>query len=502
METFGRTVLVADRPREYTAASVGRILDAVMETHLQNAAELEYLWDFYRGDQDILERVKEVRPEITHNTVENRAWEIVNFKLGYEFSHPVLYTNAKSGDEVTGPDVAYENPYISVLNKFARVDKKERKDVKLAEWMYVGGTSYRMCMPIRHMTEDTAPYFTASMDPRTTFVVYANEPDGPVLFAGSTVERTERGPDGKDVVYVITGVYTETAFFEWKIAVDDMKAAAYEDAPTSRQDVNGLGMIPIIEYPLNEARLGYVELVRDLLNAINNLTSNCIEDIEQTVQSFLILINADLPKDDDGNPKIPKKNSVLSIGNGTSNSDAKFISNRLGHDQTHFTKADLLQALYEIAGVPDRQSRNQGGGDTGQAVVLRNGWGASEARAKTTEKVFKASEFELLKIILRICRDTTSVDIGDLTLHDIDVKFTRNRNDNMLVKAQTMQMLLHSGANPEDVYEVVELWSDAPATWQRSKSWQEQNADRVPRNTVIGTWPGPLVPETEPPPAG
>ena len=52
---------------------------------------------------------------------------------------------------------------------------------------------------------------------------------------------------------------------------------------------------------------------------------------------------------------------------------------------------------------------NRNGGtstsDTGSAVIMRDGWSAAEARAKDSELMFKLSEKEFLKLVLRICSD-------------------------------------------------------------------------------------------------
>lgn len=130
----------------------------------------------------------------------------------------------------------------------------------------------------------------------------------------------------------------------------------------------------------------------------------------------------------------------------------------------------MLNAIYEICGIPSRQNRNSGGGDTGQAVVLRNGWGAAEARAKSTEKLFKRSEMDFLRLVLRVCRDKPAAakEIGDLTLRDVGINFTRNRSDAMQTKAQTLEILLRCGINPEDAIEFSEMFNDPSAVYKKS----------------------------------
>ena len=57
-------------------------------------------------------------------------------------------------------------------------------------------------------------------------------------------------------------------------------------------------MIPIIEYPGNNARLGSFEIVLPLLDAINNVESNRMDGMEQLVQAFIKFINCDITKEE------------------------------------------------------------------------------------------------------------------------------------------------------------------------------------------------------------
>ena len=57
-------------------------------------------------------------------------------------------------------------------------------------------------------------------------------------------------------------------------------------------------MIPIFEYPANNARLGSFEIVLPLLDAINNVESNRLDGVEQFIQAFVKFVNCDITTDD------------------------------------------------------------------------------------------------------------------------------------------------------------------------------------------------------------
>lgn len=65
-----------------TEDNVAEVLFKALGIHELNRSEIDYLYKYYKGDQPIRHRVKETRPEICNKIVENRANEIVSFKVG------------------------------------------------------------------------------------------------------------------------------------------------------------------------------------------------------------------------------------------------------------------------------------------------------------------------------------------------------------------------------------------------------------------------------------
>jgi len=453
---LGRSVLRASPPDSLDVAAVGMIMKSVISTHEHNVEQSKYLYNFYRGDQPVLTRTKKIRSDICNIMLENRAFEIVQFKIGYEHANPVTYTSASKKDVP-----------VDVLNDFTRLDGKQAKDVELAEWQYVTGTSYKLCLPNLSDSPDEAPYFTDVLDPQSTFVVYSNAVGKKPLLGGICVtQKVKQG--AQEVDQFVYAIYTPNKYFEWTFKKENGDFTKVK--PTKEED-NPLGMIPIVEYPLNRSRLGYVDICHSLYNALNTVGSNRIDALEQFVQSFMVFLNCEMPTDKDGNKIPPRTGDAIDVkGVPGLPADVKYLVQQLNQADAQVTKDDVLSAIYEICGVPTRNDRSSGG-STGYAEFLRNGWGAAEARARTTEKFFKASEMEYLKIVLRICRDTANVssEIGDMTLRDIEVQLPRNRNDSMQIKATTLATLLSIGIDGEEAIETVEMFADPKRTWDKSK---------------------------------
>ena len=87
--------------------------------------------DIERGNQDILNRIKEIRPEINNKVVENHASEVTAFKVGYVFGSPITYVQ-RANKDIAGNDSDIDDARISLLNEMLFEESKASKDQQLA----------------------------------------------------------------------------------------------------------------------------------------------------------------------------------------------------------------------------------------------------------------------------------------------------------------------------------------------------------------------------------
>ena len=76
---------------EINDSNVLEVLGKALAIHTENAAQIKYLYDYYRGNQPIFDRVKEVRSDIKNFVLRNIAYEVVEFKKGYNFGSGVQH---------------------------------------------------------------------------------------------------------------------------------------------------------------------------------------------------------------------------------------------------------------------------------------------------------------------------------------------------------------------------------------------------------------------------
>ena len=440
---YGRRLITTD-VTEITAENVVSVLEEAMKLHEKNRSEIDYLWKYYKGEQPVLQRTKAVRPEICNRIVENRANEIVSFKVGYLCGEPIQYVGRTCDESVTAG--------IGTLNEYMFLVDKPALDQEVVEWGMICGTANRMVLGNdAYISEsDEAPFEMFTLDPRDSFVVYSND-----------VKRRR-----------MLGVKYNTDDFGTKTfsAYSDNLYFTIKDGKVQEIASNGLGYEPIIEYPANNARLGAFEIVLPLLDAINNIESNRMDGIEQFVQAFVKFINCDITKEDF---EALKDLGAIKVKSADGQSaDVDIVTSELNQQQTQTLKDDIYKAILSICGLPSMSDGSTSDSSNNGAVILKNGWQGAETRAKDSEMMFKRSEKEVLKLVLKLCDGLADL---KLRLKDIDMKFTRRNYDNIQSKSQVLvSMLQQPKIHPLLAFTHCGLFSDPESAYTMSNEYYEE----------------------------
>lgn len=443
----GRRMILTDET-EVNIGNVVQILRKALPYHWKNRSEISYLWSYYKGRQPILNRVKEVRPEITNKIVENRANEIVSFKSGYLMGEPLQYVSRGNAENIADA--------INQLNEFVFAEEKPAKDKELADWFHICGTSFRMVLPDEMAGEDDeSPFEIYTLDPRNTFVVYNNGlGNKPILGVKYVV-------DENGVVHY--SCYSDREYFE----IVESKVVSY--------DTHILGEIPIIEYPLNMARIGAFELVIPLLDAINLTDSNRLDGVEQFIQALMLFHNVDISSEDFDELRERGAIKFKDI-DPQLKAEINYLVSNLNQGETQTLVDHMYQTVLTICGMPNRNGGSSTS-DTGSAVIMRDGWSAAEARAKDSELMFKKSERIFLKVVLNICRTLADM---DLKVCNVEIRFTRRNYENILQKAQVLDLMLKNNKiHPRLAFEHCGLFVDSDLAYTLSAEYAEEQEQKA-----------------------
>lgn len=464
-ELYGRTVLYYDADI-VDSSNVKEILESSVETFSGIQEEIEYLYDYYKGKQPVLERTKTYNTDILNKIVENRAAEIVNFKTGYLLSAPIQYIDIASNDSEEDID----NSDLVKMSKWCMEENKDASDLEVAQWQSICGTAYRMITQNTETEgeEEPSPFKIDTLDPRNTFVVYSSRLGHKPLMGVFFVDLG----DDKLLYYV----YTDTELF---VMNEEFEDATDENNPSG---AHGYNCVPIIEYPLNASRIGDFEQVIPLLDAINNCQSDRADSTEGYVQSILCLENIGIepenPDETQSEAESKFMEQLREIGGMFVPAGGKvyYVSPpELNQEATQVQKDDLYDAVLTICGMPNRNGSSSTS-DTGAAVILRDGWSAAESRARNTEIYFRKSERKFLNLMISICNNVGGT---NLILSEVDIRFPRRNytNDSANV-TNLVTMLSNDWITPEFAYNHSALTPDPHRDYMLAKKWHDEQVNK------------------------
>lgn len=434
---FGRKIAYTGVD-QITPQNVAQVLSDTIGIHNRNRILMDYLYRYYKGDQPILYREKLVRPEVNNKIVENHAIETVKFKAGQIYGEPIQYVcKKKKANEKTNEQVDRLNDYLDEANADAR-------NIQLGIYQSAVGTAYKAILREDEWTKDgdLPPFRIFIPSPQDVYIVYSSGTGKPML----SVQILK---DENNQQYY--QCYSSRQYFK------------IQNGAVTESGINGFGGIPIVEYPNNHDRLSDIEIAITMYDAINKYQSDRLNGVEQFVQALMKFKNCEI--DEAEFVKMIKLGavSVKDVGNGTQ-SDVDLMTAELNQSESQVAKDDIYNNMLIVEAMPNRQSNT--GGDTGNAVYLRNGWDFAERDAKLVEAFTKEAEKASARIILNIIRKT-SMDVN-ISTRDFDVKITRNPTDNMLVKAQALDYLFKNKIHPLIALITCGLFSDPQKVYEMS----------------------------------
>lgn len=392
--------------------------------HNANRLDCEYLIDYFLGNQDILTRLPNTTSNINNKTVVNFAFPITREVVGYTFGSPTEFIQT---------DMEYQKDVSKLANMY-NYENNSVVDTCCGIYASICGFSYMITLPSKDISKDMTPDIPivhACLDPRYTFVVQSPEVGNPTLLSCSYIVNRVTGK--KDYT-----CYTDKFKFEFSNMSPD----------TLKVSINPLGKNPITMVENSLFLTGDWEQAIAVMNAQNLVTSDSLNDIEGTIKSLLVILGAEFDDEEGENTDLAKikKNRVLTLtkGDGTTGGlDAKFIAPHLDSISVENIRDYLEKARNIITGIPDR-SANSSGGDTGMAVINRDGWTDIEIVARLKEMFYKKAKKEQLSVGIEILKKLGLIR-QDLSVLNINLSVGRHTTDNLQTKTQAFMNLVSTG---------------------------------------------------------
>lgn len=471
MDLNGRTVIKANYTEEQFLSGnltdqANKVIDVVtnsFDIHLQNKKESQYLIDYIKGIQDIRFKEKYTRTDINHTSVENWAYAFVDWKKTYLLGKPIQY--APLGDSSTKE--------MQVLNKYTSYENKNRKDMDIYDDVLTCGRGFRYTNSTKVTEEDEAPFEIINTNVLNTEVVYSSGISGEQLC--SYIET--------DMQYIKQEVNPETNELEdvpvpyYEVTVYTRKRQFVLDNSTGEWVVKSTKPITlkehlITEYYTNKYRLSLIEIGKDIFDDLNNVENYDLDDIEGFVNSIMVFTNAEISKE--GMDAIKEYGAVSIKSTDQKKASVELLQSRLKSLDTQIFYLRKLSALHDILGVPQAQNNGTVNAETGKAMLTGQGFTSSSIRIEGEEEAFRCCDRNSLKVLLKICKNAPEGEIKDLKTSDIDIKFNRDMNDNLLVKTQALNNLMTAQIPPEIANSVIGLFSDPVSVSQAQRKYMEE----------------------------
>ena len=453
----GRKLIIVDG--EVTPNTIKDIIQKGWTTFWKNRVEINQLIDYYCGKQN--QNYKGSTTDfygkgIENQTTINYANSTVRTIVGYTYSQGAQITQRK------GKHLEDIEKLIDIMG----YENSETVDHEAGTMASICGMSYLGLFPTAELYSDYMPDYPIVpmfLDPRTTFTICSPELGNPTKLSVSYYVSEEQK---KTVFYA----YTDTE--RYVLECNGTNTFSKNNARIVDYDVNPIGLNPIILVKNNQFMLGDFELAMDISDALNLLASDSISDVENVIKSLLVIINAEITGEE---AEKARKNRILQlIGQTGVDVDAKFIYQQLDALGVQNLREYLEEAYKTVVGIPDRKTRSGGGGDTGDAVKLRDGWADIEIVARIKEQYFKIAKKKQLGVAIKVLKLLGKVS-EEFKLEDIDIKLPRNKHDNIQSKAQSFSTLMSTGEiAPEDALSMADMTNDITGVVDRGKKYKEE----------------------------
>lgn len=379
--------------------------DGTISSKLLFSCIKEHMWEvehrliklnnYYEGNHKILDRTFKNKNIPNNKIVCNHAEYIADLSVGYVFGVPISY----SGEGAEALNI-----------NFTEIDEDSHNN-ELALDLSIFGRAYELI----YMNSDEKPKIElASLSPLDTFLVVDNTVKERPMFAvhyypNITLENTIKN-------YTVE-VYTEAEKLVYEIPTLDGECSIAKEIDIDEHYFNG---IPIIEYRNNKKSRGDFEGVIALIDAYNKLQSDRVNDKEQLVDAFLVLIGQNLG---DSKEEVSEtvqyllEQKILELDEG---GDAKWLIKSLSEDQVEVLKKSLKDDIHEFSKVPCLTDENFVGNSSG--VAMKYKLLGFEQLGRTKERYFKKGLRERLKLIENI----EGIRANNIKSSDIDISMKRS----------------------------------------------------------------------------
>lgn len=377
------------------------LINECIEEHKAMLPRYEYLENLYLGFHNIFKRPEKDDWKPDHRLAVGFPRYIADTFIGYAYGKPI---------KLQSPDEEFDEA-LQVFGKRNAIRDHNKELAKSA-------CKYGHAFEYMYQNEETETRVT-KFTPRQMFIVYDDSVAERALFA---------------VRYGRHGLKSKTPGEIYGEVLTPSEIIPFDNDKLGEAVVNPYGKIPVVEWKLNEERIGLYEPVAGLVETYNAALGEKANDVESFAEAYLAIMGAEL--DEDGIRHI-RDNRIINLY-GTDNAKEVLVQflQKPTADGTQENLLDRLETLiYETAMVANISDESFGSATSGTALAYK--LQAMSNLAESFDGKVEKSIRKRLKLFCTLSTNTTNPDAYE----DVEITFTRNVPKNLLEEAQTAAQL-------------------------------------------------------------
>lgn len=472
-QLFGRQKITTNRKitgiAEEDVVTIKQILKECLPKHEKNAKEQTDLFHIFFNDTNYWEKTKVQREDINNKISIPSAYAITRTLNGYCFSEPIKYIARNSNGGIE------KQKYIETLSSMLDFAHNHDSTTMATLCSSICGVGYKLVLPstVEEYEETSIPFVINDnfIYPQLAFMVVSDEviPRDVLGVMIGTYYNKDNEPDGKLYTcwtkyhqYLLKEDSNDKSGFsiEQQVGIDGNK---YDYYPLMTR------RIPLVEVERNAFRKGDWEVAKDLLILKNQLMSNRADDVEQVVDYILVLMNCKFENEKDRNNALKSRLFELQTTDPQNKPAIEVLKNALDQNGVQIYADYIDRLLQECIGIPSRQERGYGGGDTGMAVQYRNGFRDLENNASVIVPKMDKAELKFLALCIGYCKNVKDNKIGDLMPFDIRCKFNRSLTDDIVSSSQAFLNYINGGLSFVDALILSKSGTDPSEIAEKAK---------------------------------
>ena len=424
-----------------------RICDYIKMHRTALCPKYTVLQAYYEGKHKILDRRPKYRADDPcNNVVCNYAKYISDFAAGYLIGEPISYQS--------------EEQDLDTLIEWDNIAQTDVQDMDNAKYQSIYGVAYEL---VYMSSKDSPTPKTASIHPSQAFVIYNNSVE--LQKVAGVYYHEQRDPKTQELKGYSVIATTAEKIIRFDVTSEFAIKEVYPE------EANPFGLVTLIEIYNNNEKQGDFEQLIPLIDGYNNQQSSRIDDVENFVNSLMVLTGQTLGDTDEEKEKHyqdVKKNGVIEL---TPDGSLNFLTRQIDQQGNELLRQSIADDIHKFSCVPSMTDKDFASNVSGVAMQYKL-LGLNQI-TKIKERYIKEGireRIELFSAIMQI-KGLTPVNINDLT-----ITITHSLPKNLVEIAQVIGNLQGICSN-ETLVAQLPFVTDPEAEVQKATEEKQQAMD-------------------------